>query len=193
MASPIGDKRAVKIFLLYLLENINYPLELCRISDIVMQSDYVFFLDFAESFNELLDTGLVETVSPDGAAAEEYLITEKGRIVAGELKSEVLPSILDKALAAALRYLDFSRRGIVANCDVVSRDPVTGACDVRVEITEKKQPILTLTLRVDSADRARRMKENFDSRPEVIFRGVNALMSGNVNFLFDSPGGNREK
>ena len=35
MASTIGSKRTVKIFVLYLLENINYPLEYCTINDIV--------------------------------------------------------------------------------------------------------------------------------------------------------------
>ena len=54
MGSPIGSMSNVKIFVLYLLENINYPLEYCTINDIVMQTDYVMFLDFAESFNEML-------------------------------------------------------------------------------------------------------------------------------------------
>ena len=58
MPSTIGSKRTVKIFVLYLLENINYPLEYCTINDIVMQTDYVLFLDFAESFNEMVDDGL---------------------------------------------------------------------------------------------------------------------------------------
>ena len=55
MASPIGSKREIKIFVLYLMENIHYPLEFTAINDIVMQTDYVAYLDFAESFNELLD------------------------------------------------------------------------------------------------------------------------------------------
>ena len=41
MSSPIGSKNNVKIFVLYLLENINYPLDYCSINDIVMQTDYV--------------------------------------------------------------------------------------------------------------------------------------------------------
>jgi hypothetical protein len=38
---------------------------------------------------------------------------------------------------------------------------------------------------VDSESRARRMQTNFKERPEVIFRGVNALLAGNVNYLFN--------
>ena len=110
MSSPIGSKRTVKIFVLYLLENINYPLEYCTINDIVMQTDYVMFLDFAESFNEMVDGGLIESFERDGLTF--YQVSEKGRIVAQAFKSDVLSSVLDSAMTAALRYLDFTKRGI---------------------------------------------------------------------------------
>jgi len=185
MSSPIGDKRAVKIFVLYLLENIGYPLELCTLSDIVMQSDYVLFLDFAESFNEMLDSGLIEKLDGgENNADGVYMITDRGRVVAQGLKSDMLPQILDKSLAAALRYLDFAKRGVSADCDITGLDTQTGECELRVVLREKKKEMLSLTLRVDSLDRAKRMKENFESRPEVVYRGINALLSGNVNYLF---------
>ena len=34
-----------------------------------------------------------------------------------------------------------------------------------------------------SLERAKRMKDNFINRPEVIYRGVFALLAGNVNYL----------
>jgi hypothetical protein len=183
MPSPIGSKRNVKIFVLYLLENINYPLEYCTINDIVMQTDYVMFLDFAESFNEMVDGGLIDSFEEDGLTY--YQISEKGKVVAQAFKSDVLSSILDAAMTAALRYLDFTKRGILTECRIESVDPKTGKCNVYCSITEKKKVIFEATLVVDSLDRARRMKANFDNRPEVIYRGFTALMAGNVNFLFD--------
>ena len=121
MSSPIGSKNNVKIFVLYLLENINYPLDYCSINDIVMQTDYVMYLDFAEAFIEMLDGGLISSFESGGTTY--YEVTEKGRCVAQELNSDVLSSILDKSLAAALRYLDFSRRKIVAHCEIFRRPP----------------------------------------------------------------------
>ncbi len=186
MSSTIGAKRNVKIFVLYLMQNINYPLDLFTISDIVMQTDYVLFLDFAESFNEMTDAGLIAPVESDGNTL--YEVTDKGRTVAQSLRSDVLSSMLDKAMSAALRYLDFSRRGVVCTSEIINADPATGGCDVHCVITEKKKVIFEATLHADSADRARRMKENFDSRPEVIYRGYTALLSGNVNYIFDKDG-----
>ena len=183
MASTIGSKRTVKIFVLYLLENINYPLEYYTINDIVMQTDYVVYLDFAESFNEMLDSGMIESFEEDGVTY--YKVSEHGRLVAQTLKSEVRSSLLDSAMTAALRYLDFSKRGIVAECRVERVDPKSGRCYVYCVLTEKKNIIFEATLAVDSLDRANRMKENFDNRPDIIFRSFTALMAGNINFLFN--------
>ena len=189
MSSPIGGIRNVKIFVLYLMENINYPLDFFTINDIVMQTDYVMYLDFAEAFHEMLDGGLLVRIEGgesggDGKEGEElYAVTEKGRCVARELKSDLLPSILDQALARALRYLNFKKRGIVPKCTVEKAED--GKYTVSCSFTEKKVCIFSQTLTVDTLDRANRMKENFYERPEAIYRGVLALMAGNVNYLFN--------
>ncbi|MBO7361693.1 MAG: DUF4364 family protein [Clostridia bacterium] len=189
MPSSAKDKRAVKIFVLYLLENINYPLPLCRISDVVMSSDYVLFLDFAESFNEMKDQGLIASVGTDENGDELYFVTERGRTVAAGLKSELHPSVMDGALAAAFRCLDFSKRDIRADCEIRVVNPVNGECDVTCRLTEKKAVILETTLRVDSRGRAERMRDRFLDRPETVFRGVTALLSGNVDYLFSGDKG----
>ncbi len=183
MGSPIGSKNNVKIFVLYLMENINYPLDYVTINDIVMQTDYVMFLDFAESFNEMLDAGLIEELKRrDGES--EYAVTEKGRCVARELHSDILSSILDKSMTCALRYIDFSRRGIEANCSIEPRED--GRYNFTCSFDEKRSEIFKISVVVDSLDRVKRMKDNFIERPEVIYRGVFALLAGNVNYLFDS-------
>jgi len=181
VGSTIGSVRNVKIFVLYLMENINYPLDFVTINDIVMQTDYVMYLDFAEAFNEMLDSDLIYESEIDGE--KMYWVTEKGRCIARELKSDILTSILDRSLAAAFRYLDFKKRGIVAKCTIQKTDD--DRYQVTCTFTENKILIFSQSLTVDTLDRAERMKNNFYERPEVIYRGVHALMAGNVNYIFD--------
>lgn len=182
MGSAIGSKQNVKIFVLYLMENINYPLDFVTINDIVMQTDYVMYLDFAESFHEMLDGGLL--IKLDGENDDPlYAVTEKGRYVARELKSDLLPSILDQSLARALRYLNFKKRGIVPRCTVEKTED--GRYNVLCTFMERNVCIFSQLLTVDTLDRATRMKENFYERPEAIYRGVVALLAGNVNYLFN--------
>ena len=182
MSSPIGSMRNVKIFVLYLLENINYPLEFVTINDIVMQTDYVMYLDFAEAFYDMVDRDLIEKIDV-GDGEEYFLITDKGRCVARELKSDLLAVMLDKALAKALQYLDFKKREVVAKCTIEKTED--GRYAVISSFTEKKVCIFSQTLIVDTLNRAERMRDNFYERPEVIYRGVVALMAGNVNYLFN--------
>lgn len=181
MSSAIGSINNVKIFVLYLMQNINYPLDFVTINDIVMQTDYVMYLDFAVAFNSLLDAGLVEKVEEDGE--EKYRVTKNGAIVASELKSDILSSILDKSLAAALRYLDFKKRGVTIKFDVTETEDKKYRIDT--SFVENGECVFSQMIIVDSLDRAKRMKENFYERPEALYRGVLALLSGNVNYIFN--------
>ena len=183
MASNIGSMNNVKIFVLYLMKNINYPMDYVTVNDVVMQNDYVMYLDFDEAFHQMLDGGLIEADGQNENGDMLYSVTRKGRLVADELKCDILPSILDQSLASALRYLDFRRRGVTVDCESVQCADQT--VDVTVTIREKDKVILCTTINTDSEYHARQMKQNFRERPEVIYRGVLSLLSGKVAFLYD--------
>ena len=183
MASPIGSMNNVKIFVLYLMRNINYPLDFVTINDIVMQTDYIMYLDFAVAFHEMLDGGLIEETEKDENGDALYAVTRRGAMVAEQLRSDLLPSILDRSLSCALRYLDLKRRGITVDCTSEKRGDAT--YDVTFMVKEKDKILMQTTVNVDSEYRSRQMRENFRERPDVIYRGIMALFTGNVNFLFD--------
>ncbi|MBR2335070.1 MAG: DUF4364 family protein [Clostridia bacterium] len=183
MASLVGSIRNVKIFVLYLMQNINYPLDYVTINDIVMQNDYVMYIDFAEAFHEMLDADLIEICEYNESGDPLYMVTNKGRIVATELRSEVLTSLLDKSLECALRYLDFKKRGIKISCKVEKRED--GRYDVICIIKERDDIIMQNNVVVDSLNRAKRMEDNFRDHPEIVYKGVMALLSGNINFIFN--------
>ena len=179
----VGSKRNVKIFVLYLMQNINYPLDYVTINDIVMQNDYVMYLDFAESFHEMLDADLIEDCGKNESGDSMYVVTEKGRIVATELHSEILTSLLDKSLECALRYLDFKKRSIGISSRIEKR--ADGKYEVICIIKEKNDVIMQNSVVVDTVNRAQRMEDNFRDHPEVVYKGVMALLSGNINFIFN--------
>ena len=183
MASPIGSMNNVKIFVLYLMRNINYPLDFVTVNDIVMQTDYIMYLDFAQAFHQMLDGELIceDGVNENGDPL--YSVTAKGAMVAEQLRCDLLPSILDQSLACALRYLDFRRRGVTVDCESVQCADRT--VDVTVIIREKDKVILKTTINADSEYHARKMKQTFRERPEVVYRGVLALLTGKVAFLYD--------
>lgn len=183
MASPIGSMNNVKIFVLYLMRNINYPMNFSTINDIVMQNDYILYLDFAEGFHQMLDGDLICEAGMDENGDTLYEVTKKGAVVAESLKTDLLPSILDKSLECALRYLDFKRRGITVDCTFERLSDRT--FDVTFFVMEHGKTIMSTTINVDSEYRSRQMRKNFLERPDAIYRGTIALLTGKVNYLFD--------
>ncbi len=173
----------VKIFVLYLMRNIGYPMSFSTVNDIVMQNDYVMYLDFAEAFHEMLDLGLISECGHDKDNLPLYEVTRKGAVVAEQLKSDILPAILDQSMACALRYLDFQAREIVVDSE--ARRLNDNTFDVTISIKEKGKQIFSTTVNVDSEYRTHQIRQTFRSRPDVIFRGVMALLTGKMDFLFD--------
>jgi hypothetical protein len=44
---------------------------------------------------------------------------------------------------------------------------------------------MSVRLRVDNRRQLERIQKNFSDKPEIIYRGIIALLSGDVNYLFD--------
>ncbi len=183
MSSPLGSLQNVKVFVLYLMQNVGYPMDFVTINDIIMQTDYVAYLDFAESFSVLEDHDLIRREGENDKGEPTYTVTDKGRTVVESMRDTILPSILEESLTCALRYLDFSRRGVKASCR--TEENPRGGYDFHCTLTEKGITLLSVTLHTDHPAHAARMEAQFRAAPENIFRGTLALLSGNVNYLFN--------
>ena len=179
MKTPLNDKNDIKIFILYLLENINYPLDFVTVNDIVMQNEFVGYFDFAECFAELLDAVHIIETNVDGVS--HYAISPTGSHVASQLQSSLLAPIREKSLKSALRLLSFQKRGAKLKCE--SEECADGKYKLHCLITEEEEPIFDLSVVINSETQLDIMKKIFEERPEVIYRGVMALLSGEVDYL----------
>ena len=173
----------VKAFVLFLMRNVNYPLSFVTVNEIVMQTDYVLYIDLAEAFPEMVASGLIFKDGEDEHGEPLYSVSRKGAIIAEELSRGLLPNVLDDALRCALQYLDLKRRGVSVDC--FSTRLEDGTYDVTMTLKEGKKTLLSTTVNVDSEYRSRQMREAFRDRPDVMYRGVMAILTGRMNFLID--------
>ena len=189
MLAPLKDKNDIKIFILYLLKNLNYPLDFNTISDIVVQDEFVNYFDFAECFAELLDCGNIEQLPPNPDAdgdkkdKELYRITPNGITIAEQLQSSMLNMIKEKSLKSAMRMLSFKSRGSDVSCSYTERED--GRYDLRCVVSENGNKILDLGLIIESKYQLDKMVYNFNERPEVVYRGIISLLTGDINYLID--------
>ncbi len=198
MQAPLKEKNDIKIFILYLLKNLKYPLDFNTISDIVVQDEFVNYFDFAECFAELLDSGTIELIRVGDEITNEaaigkngrpekkdelYSITENGVIVVEQLQSNLLNMIKEKSLKSAMRLISFKQRGFEVKCDGAERED--GKYDLHCEVIENKERLLEVNILVNDKQRYDQMMYNFNERPEVIYRGVVSLLTGDINYLID--------
>lgn len=213
------EENEIKIFILYLLDKIGYPLDYPSIGSIMMQDGIVNFFDFAQCFFSLVDAGHIREIVRDSSNEEKnvedqkregdkdeaspaaigaelddfaeeydsdatvlYEVTDTGRQVAEALSGNLMVTVREKSYRSALRHLSFAKKG--AYVDHSYRPDGDGYL-VNCSIKDKNGVIMDLTVRADSDYQLQRMLSNYAERPEVVFRGVIALLSGDVNYLFE--------
>lgn len=178
----LTDRDDVKIFILYLLNSIGYPLEKGVLHDISVQDGYISTFDFIEAFDEMLANDNIsrEEVDED---TEIISITEKGKHIADTLNGKLLSSVREKALKSALRLLSFKKRGTKITSDV-SQLP-HGKYEFTCSIKDNSGDLMELRVTLDNPKQLDRTMYNFDQRPEFIYKGILALLAGEVDYLLD--------
>lgn len=189
MAAMLKKPDEIKIFILYLLDKIGYPLNYPSIGAIMIQDGIVGFFDFADCFFSLVDKGLIRKLpgeNPEGSQDEEtdalYEVSETGKIVARDLSDSLMVTVRERSYQSALRHLSLAKKGAVVDYTYrVEGDHYLLTCTIR----DREGTAMDLTVRVDSKYQLDRMMYNYAHRPEVVLRGVVALLTGDANYLFD--------
>ena len=137
-----------------------------------------------EFVGELVDGGHLIEVKKDEETGESlYVVTSTGKIIAHELSDTIVSSIKETSYRSAIRHLSFQKRG--AQLDCYSRLQENGKYMVHCEITEHGRIVLDINVEVDTKFEADKMLFNFRRRPEIVFRGTLALVSGETNYIFE--------
>ena len=180
----MNDKNEIKIFILYLMERIGYPLSLNDVSSILYQENLVSYFDCGDCFTELMDANhIVDSGEKDAAGDIAYIVSPTGIKIATELNDKISPWIKEVSYRSAIRNLSFVKRGAKTKCYKTNLGD--GKFSVHCEILEQGRTIYDVTLDVDSEKEADKILFNFERKPEIVFRGSLALLSGDRNYIFE--------
>jgi len=201
MAEKLHAPDQIKVFILYLLDKIGYPLEYTDIATIIIRDGLVDYFDFVEYFHQLLEAGHIGKIpkergasagtdgagervpSEDNAEDWMYQVTDTGRMIAAGLSNDLLmTAVREKSYISAMRHLSLEKRKAVVSQS--SEQDGTGYI-FHCSIKDMDGLALDLSIRADTYNQLSRMRQNFEERPDVIYRGIIALVTGNVNYLFE--------
>ena len=211
MPETFHSPQQVKVFILYLLEKVGYPLDYNDLATIIIRDGYVDYFDFVTYFHELLEDGHIKKISvpcdgtkdkpsdktneDSGAEPESstnndaqtkdlYEVSETGRMIAKGLADDLLiAAVREKSYISAMRHLSLEKRGAVVDhrIEMVGDGTYIFHCSIK----DCDGMAFDLALRADSYLQVSRMRMNFEDKPDVVYRGIIALVTGNVNYLFE--------
>jgi hypothetical protein len=177
----LNNKIDIKIFILFLLDNVDYPLDDETISNIIVENGYVGSFDFTECFSELLE--LEHIVADEVEGKTYYTISESGRLVSSELQDSLLESIREASSQSASHILSLHKRGAHVETDMHER--LDKKIYIECRVVEKNGILFSFGVTVSSKMQAEKIRDGFSEKPEKMFRGLMAVLTGNVDYLLD--------
>ena len=172
----INDKIDIKVFILFLLDELRYPLGEGVIREIVSENGVVGRFDFAECFSELVEKGHI--IAYDDGNETLYVVSPLGHMVASELQGTLHDSIREKSRASAMKHLSLHLRGATLDTSVARTEE--GSYLVKCEIKDAQGVMMNTTLTVPTESEANAIVSHFKEQPEEVCRGVLAVLTGKI-------------
>lgn len=177
----LENKLDVKVFILYLMNKVDEPLEYTTVNDIVLQDEFVNYFDFALCFSELVDAGQVEECGEENGI-KLYTVSESGKESLESYESSLLSVIREHASKSVRKFMAYKREGRRATATVTECGK---GFMLKCEISDRARKLFSTEIYISELDEAMRAKKNFEDREDVILKGVQALVAGKVNYIFE--------
>ena len=169
----------IKIFLLFILDNIKYPIEHGTIMKIVAENVQTPTFDYEEALSDLVADELICTDEFEGK--HYYMITKKGRPYAAELYDTLDESFRERSVRSAIKHSSLSDRGLHIDTDIEQLPSLR--FKVTVRMLDSEEQLMSASFTVVSRREAEKIRDNFLSRPEAMYNGFLFAATGRMEYL----------
>ena len=169
----------IKVFLLFLLDNIAYPVDHTTVMDIVAENTDDIAFDYDQCLAELVDSEHLLYDEFDGE--RYYMISDKGRMVASELYDSLDKGFRERSLRSAIRHISLLKSG--ASIKAYITEAPSKRFRVTMEAYDKYGELMSTSLTVNSRQEAETIKKNFEQKPDGVYRGVLFSATGRIEYL----------
>lgn len=169
----------LKIFLLFLLDNIRYPIDRTTVMSIIEENTDDISLDYDQCLGELTDSGHLLYDEIDGE--KYYMISDKGRSVAADLYDDLDKGFRERSLRSAIKHVSLSKSG--ASIKAYIEETESKRFRVTLEAYDKYGDVMKTSLTVNSKAEAEQIKNNYEQKPDGVYRGVLFSATGRIEYL----------
>ena len=169
----------IKIFLLYILDQIRYPVDYPSLIGIISENTEKIIIDYDECLQALTDEGHIIFDQVDGE--KYYMISDSGSVIAGELYDVLDKEFRERSMRYSAKYLSLSRTGSKIEAYIMQTED--GRYAVTMRASDSRGEIMNLSITVSSKEEAEKIKRNYESKPDGLYRGVMFAATGRMGFL----------
>jgi len=169
----------IKVFLLFLLDNIGYPIDHTSVIGMVSENTKEILIDYDECLRELSDDGHLLFDEYNGE--KYYMISDTGRMIASELYDSLDREFRERSLKYAAKYASLSKSGSSVSTSVTE---VEGKrFRVTLSASDSRGELMSTSIVVSSHEEAEKIRRNFEAKPDGVYRGVLFSVTGRLEFL----------
>lgn len=169
----------LKVFLLFLLDNIRYPIGRDTVLSIIEENTDEISFDYEQCLGELVDSEHLLFDEIDGE--KYYMISDKGRAVASELYDSLDSDFRERSLRSAIKHVSLSKSGASIKSYIERTE--RGRYRVTMEAYDSYGELMKTSLTVNSLAEAEQIKKNFEAKPDGVYRGVLFSATGRIEYM----------
>ncbi len=158
----IHDMMDVKVLILYVMSQVNYPVTVQQIYELAYQDDCLSYFDVCTAVPEMVKTTHLKEVENNC-----YEITEKGRADCSLTQDSIAFSVRRRAENAVARFNRQIRRSSFVKTQIISRE--SGECSVIMSLDDEVGNLMTLELMAPNQRQAVRLSRLFEKKAEIIY------------------------
>ena len=169
----------IKVFILFLLNNIGYPIDHTSVIGMVSENTEELLIDYDECLRELSEDGHLYTDDYNGE--QYYMISDTGRMIAAQLYDSIDREFRERSLRYAAKYTSLSKTG--STIDATVTDAEGGRFKVILTASDSVGKLLSCEIVVNSRQEAEKIKNNYTAKPDAVYRGILFSATGRLEFL----------
>lgn len=169
----------IKVFILFLLNNIGYPIDHTAVIGMVSENTNEIILDYDECLRELVDGGHLLYDEYNGE--KYYMVSDTGRMIANELCDSIDKEFRERSLRYAAKYTSLSKSGSQIEARLEETDG--GRYAVILSAKDERGTLMQVSVAVNSRAEAERIKQNYEAKPEGVYRGILFAVTGRLEYI----------
>lgn len=174
----LTDKAQIKIVILAAYSAFAAEIPHSSAQESIVSAGAFDVLDFSECENELINEGMLRLVTEDGKTL--CGITPLGEAMFRAGKGIVEQDVIESAVKGAARHFDYICTGKKYVSEITEAD---GGFYVSCSLLLREHVLMESKLFFESRSLARVAYENCLKNPEIVFKGLETLMTGKITSL----------